>query len=135
MGREDIASVAPRPEVVHELARYGDEIMKGLVWSGNCRSSLFLSFSNLYVRGGSETNLGGKGRSWYKQNRPNGRVTATFAGSAMLFHDMVERIRPEDFEIRYRCRGNRWRFLGNGFTRREREGIGGEGDLAWYVER
>lgn len=36
MAREDIASVAPRQEVVDELVRYGDEIMKTLTWTGNC---------------------------------------------------------------------------------------------------
>ncbi|OAL31040.1 hypothetical protein AYO20_08461 [Fonsecaea nubica] len=106
MAREDIASVAPHQRVVDELVRYGDEIMKTLTWTGNCRS-------------------------WYKNNRIDGRVTATFAGSAMLFHDMVERIRPEDFDIRYRS-PNRFRFMGNGFTQYELEdGV----DLSWYVEK
>lgn len=38
MGREDIASVAPKQDVVDELVRYGDEIMKTLTWTGNCMS-------------------------------------------------------------------------------------------------
>jgi hypothetical protein len=70
------------------------------------------------------------GRSWYKNNRIDGRVTATFAGSALLFQKMIENPRPEDFEIRYRAR-NRFRFMGNGMVGYELE----EGsDLAWYVE-
>lgn len=55
MAAEDIASVMPRQEVVDEFVRYGDEIHKTLAWTGGCRS-------------------------WYKANRVNGRVTATFAG-------------------------------------------------------
>ena len=70
------------------------------------------------------------GRSWYKNNRIDGRVTATFAGSAMLFYEMVKQIRPEDFEIRYRSR-NRFRFMGNGFVPYE---LDDKADLAWYVE-
>ena len=51
----------------------------------------------------------------YKANRVNGRVTATFAGSAILYHQMVKQIRPEDFDIRYRS-ANRFRFMGNGMS-------------------
>jgi hypothetical protein len=71
------------------------------------------------------------GRSWYKRNDANGRVTATFAGSAMLFHEMVRSIRPEDFELRYRSTKNRFKFLGNGFMGFELED---GADLAWYVD-
>jgi cation diffusion facilitator CzcD-associated flavoprotein CzcO len=37
MAREDIASVAPKQDVTDELVRYGDEIMKTLTWTGNCK--------------------------------------------------------------------------------------------------
>ncbi|KAL9096973.1 MAG: hypothetical protein Q9165_000937 [Trypethelium subeluteriae] len=101
---EDIASIAPKQDVVDEFVRYGDQVHKTLTWTGGCRS-------------------------WYKSNRVDGRVTATFAGSAILYHQMVKQIRPEDFEIRYRSK-NRFRFMGNGFTRYELE----EGnDLSYYV--
>src|SRR6201999_1507605 len=88
MLREDIASVAPKQDVVDELGRYGDEIMKTLTWTGNC---IFLPPPFLFFLSplrGCRNELTGAGRSWYKQNRIDGRVTATFAGSAMLFHDM-----------------------------------------------
>ena len=104
MAREDIASVAPRQDVVDEFVRYGDQIHKTLTWTGGCRS-------------------------WYKGNRIDGRVTATFAGSAILYHQMVQELRPEDFEIQYRSR-NRFRFMGNGFTQFELEP---GADLAYYV--
>jgi hypothetical protein len=45
MAREDIASVAPKQDVVDELVRYGDEVMKTLTWTGNCKSSQQLSES------------------------------------------------------------------------------------------
>ena len=35
---EDIASVAPKQEVVDEFVRYGDQIHKTLTWTGGCRS-------------------------------------------------------------------------------------------------
>ena len=108
MTREDIASVVPKQDVVDEFVRYSDQIHKTLTWTGGCRS-------------------------WYKSNRVDGRVTATFAGSAILFQTLTEQLRPEDFEIRYRDGRNRWgAILGNGFTQYELE----EGnDLSYYVTK
>ncbi|KAL9620583.1 MAG: hypothetical protein Q9160_004944 [Pyrenula sp. 1 TL-2023] len=69
-------------------------------------------------------------RSWYKNHRVDGRVTATWPGSALLYKKMIDTIRPEDFEIEYRS-GNRFEFMGNGFTEYEtRDDV----DLAWYIE-
>ena len=124
MAREDIASVEPRQQVVDEFVRYGDEIMKTFTWTGNCGSHPTFELDEIQ-------RLMCSGRSWYKNNRIDGRVTATFAGSAMLYHDMIKHIRPEDFDIRYASR-NRFRFMGNGFTQYELED---DVDLAWYVEK
>ncbi|GME46877.1 hypothetical protein GTA08_BOTSDO11618 [Neofusicoccum parvum] len=104
MAAENIASVTPKQEVVDEFVRYGDQIHKTLTWTGGCRS-------------------------WYKKNRVNGRVTATWPGSAILYHQMVKQIRPEDFDIRYRSR-NRFQFMGNGFTEYE---LQDGADMAYYV--
>ncbi|EME89783.1 uncharacterized protein MYCFIDRAFT_78439 [Pseudocercospora fijiensis CIRAD86] len=105
VAHEDIASIAPKQEVVDEFCRYSDQIHKTLTWTGGCRS-------------------------WYKANRVNGRVTATFAGSAILYEKLVNaELRGEDFDIRYRS-ANRWRFLGNGFTQYELEP---GNDLAYYI--
>lgn len=51
------------------------------------------------------------------------------AGSAILYHQMVKQIRPEDFEIRYRS-ANRFKFMGNGFTAYE---LDKKNDLSYYV--
>ena len=40
-------------------------------------------------------------------------MTATWPGSALLYRQMIQELRPEDFEIEYRTR-NRFRFMGNG---------------------
>jgi len=101
---EDIKRVAPKQAAVDEFVRYGDEIHKTLTWSGGCSS-------------------------WYKNHRKDGRVTATWPGSALLYRQMIQDIRGEDWDIVYRSR-NRFRFMGNGFTELEmREGA----DLAFYV--
>jgi hypothetical protein len=44
---------------------------------------------------------------------------------------MIEKIRPEDFNIKYRSR-NRFRFMGNGRTTREYDP---DADLAWYLKK
>lgn len=106
IAEEDIKYIVPKKEIVEELVGYGDEIQKTLTWTGGCRS-------------------------WYKNNTLDGRVTATFAGSALLFRQLIDTLRPEDFDIGYRS-ANRFKFLGNGFVGYELE----KGrDLAWYVQK
>ncbi|KAH8429230.1 uncharacterized protein LDX57_006897 [Aspergillus melleus] len=63
-------------------------------------------------------------------NRVDGRVTALFGGSAVLFNRILQDIRAEDFEIEYNS-PNPFRFMGNGFTAWEMDE---ENDLSWYVE-
>lgn len=72
---EDIKSVDVKQEVLEEFNTYSDEIMQTLAWSGGCHS-------------------------WYKNHRKDGKVTAVWAGSVISYHDMIEHIRPEDFEIK-----------------------------------
>ena len=103
---ENIKSVVPKQSATDEFVRYGDEIHKTLTWTGGCRS-------------------------WYKNHRKDGRVTATWPGSALLYQKMIEQIRPEDFDIEYASR-NRFRFMGNGFTELEMKE---DADLAFYVEK
>lgn len=90
---EDIKYVVPKQEAVDDLNAYADEIMQTLVWSGGCQS-------------------------WYKNHRVDGKVTAVWAGSVIGYKEMIDQIRAEDFDIKYRSR-NRFRFMGNGRTRRE----------------
>ena len=64
-------------EVVDDFNTYAVEIMETLVWTGGCRS-------------------------WCKNHRVNDKVTAVWAGSVLLYKEMIDHIRPEDFKIRYR---------------------------------
>jgi hypothetical protein len=107
MAEEDIKSFVPKTEVVKQLVKYSDEIHKTLVWTAPCKS-------------------------WYKQGTVNGRVTALFAGSGMLYKRIMSGdLRTEDFDVEYRS-PNRFKFMGNGFTEFE---LNPENDLAWYIEK
>ena len=103
---EDIKYVVPKQAAVDEFNAYADEIMQTLVWSGGCRS-------------------------WYKNHRVDGKVTAVWAGSVIGYREMIDQIRPEDFEIVYRTR-NRLRFMGNGRTTMEYDP---KADLAFYLDK
>ncbi|KAK5943971.1 hypothetical protein PMZ80_003252 [Knufia obscura] len=106
MAEEDIRYIVPKTTVVKHLMAYGDKLHKGMVWTGGCKS-------------------------WYKQGTVDGKVTALFAGSGMLYKRLISDLRPEDFEVVYRS-PNTWRFLGNGFTAFEFDEAS---DLAWYIEK
>lgn len=106
MATENIKSVVPKAKVVDEFIAYSDQIHQTFVWTDSCKS-------------------------WFKRNTPDGRVTAAWAGSALVWKQLMSELRCEDFEIEYR-NPNRWVFLGNGFTSFE---LDPKNDLAWYVEK
>ncbi|KAG4414007.1 hypothetical protein IFR04_012874 [Cadophora malorum] len=103
---EDIKSVVPKEEAVEAFNQYGDEVLKTLVWTSDCKS-------------------------WYKRGTVDGRVTALFGGTNILYKRLIEQIRGEDFNIEYRSR-NRYNFFGTGFTPYE---LDDSNDMAWYVEK
>ncbi|KAF2846858.1 FAD/NAD(P)-binding domain-containing protein [Plenodomus tracheiphilus IPT5] len=99
--REGIKSLAPKQEAVDDFQQYKDAIMENLVWSGNCVS-------------------------WYKRN---GKVWGPWPGSSLHYLETLSTPRWEDYEISYQRR-NRFTYLGNGRTTREKIGK----DLAYYVQ-
>ncbi|KAI1213995.1 FAD/NAD(P)-binding domain-containing protein [Annulohypoxylon truncatum] len=109
---EQIRSVAPTSAAVSEYAAHVAALMPRVAWSGPCKS-------------------------WFKKNGNDGAedapVTALHPGSRVHFFHMLERFRGEDWEYVYDGpAGNRFWYLGNGFSTRE---LGGEeGDQTWYLE-
>lgn len=93
-----------RSDATHDYNVYTQKFMKGTAWSSGCRS-------------------------WYKNGKIDGRVTAMYAGSVIHYKEMLESFRTEDFILHYRS-SNRFRFMGNGKTIREKNG----GDLAYYIQ-
>ncbi|KAH8810645.1 hypothetical protein F5884DRAFT_779950 [Xylogone sp. PMI_703] len=105
MAKEDIRTFDVKEEVQDDWNVWGEELLNRTVWSSECRS-------------------------WYKNGKVDGRITALYPGSIVHFHDMIKDIRGEDFNITYHSR-NRWKFLGDGFTQREVD----KGDLSFYVRQ
>jgi hypothetical protein len=68
-------------------------------------------------------------RSWYKNGKIHGKVTATYPGSVIHYKEMLENIRGEDFDIAYWGR-NRFACMGNGLARMEMEK---GADLSFYI--
>lgn len=68
-------------------------------------------------------------RSWFNQGNPDAKLTAQYPGSLMHWRAMLEEPRYEDYDVTYRSR-NRFKFMGNGFIRKEAEG----GDLSYYLD-
>ncbi|UKZ67875.1 uncharacterized protein TrAtP1_009035 [Trichoderma atroviride] len=93
---EDIKSICVLPDVIDDLDVWSQEMLSHTVWAAPCRS-------------------------WYKNGRTDGRITAPHAGSVIHYRELLEDIWGEDFKIEYRST-NRFRFLGNGFTKRDING-------------
>lgn len=103
MQQDDVKSMVPREDVTTQLNLYMDAWhRKHSVWAEDCRS-------------------------WYKDNKPNGRVWI-WPGS--LFHHLkfMKRPRFEHYELTYRDPSNIFAFLGNGLTITE-EKFAGTGNL------
>jgi hypothetical protein len=105
MAHEQIHSVDPKQEAIDDFNVYTQEFLKRTVYTSHCRS-------------------------WYKNNKVDGPVTAMWAGSPMHFKEMMSVQRGEDFDIKY-CSPNRFRFFGNGTTERDAKDM----DLSYYLRK
>jgi len=89
---ENIRSFAPNREAVEDFVMHKDQFMKGTVWEHDCRS-------------------------WYKAKSVSGKVSALWPGSTLHCLEAIADPRYEDWEITYQ--GNRFAWLGNGFSQTE----------------
>lgn len=96
MAEEDIHSLCVKDDVVEQFNIYIQQVLRRTAWNAECES-------------------------WYKKARRDEYrtgISAIYPGSMMHFKSMLEKIRPEDFEIRYRS-ANRFKFYGCGLTAAE----------------
>ncbi|KAJ8114275.1 hypothetical protein ONZ43_g4940 [Nemania bipapillata] len=104
---QGIRSIEVRQDAMDDYNTHSQAYLRGSVWSGSCSS-------------------------WYKRGTEDGRIVATYAGSAHHFAEMMRSPRWEDYKYEYESeddcnegmtsRPNRFSFLGNGLTRREKLG-------------
>ncbi|OQV03592.1 hypothetical protein CLAIMM_08614 [Cladophialophora immunda] len=99
----NIHSFAPTKEAVDDFISFKDEFMKQTVWNDPCRS-------------------------WYKSNQADAPVTALWPGSTLHYIEAMSEVRWEDFRVRYN--GNRFAWLGNGYSQCE---VDGTADWAYYI--
>ncbi|ROV88967.1 hypothetical protein VMCG_10149 [Cytospora schulzeri] len=107
MNRENIKTVAVKKEAVEDFNEYSQEMLKGTVWSDNCRTR-------------------------YKNGRDGGRITGVYAGSMVHFKNGLEHAlhQGEHFNITWRSK-NRFKCLGNGKAASDGDGYG---DVAPYMD-
>lgn len=103
--RENIRAFDPKKECIREMYNHTHELMKRLTWSAACSS-------------------------WFKNGKTHGPVTAIWPGSRLHYFEIMREVRYEDYNITYRT-GNRYQFLGNGYTHNE---IDPEGNAVWYFD-
>jgi hypothetical protein len=100
---ENIQCFSPKIEAVEDFIAHKDQFMKGTIWEQDCRS-------------------------WYKKNSSSGKVTALWPGSTMHYLHTLAEPRYEDWNFTYT--GNRFAFLGNGFSQTECDKTA---DWAYYI--
>ena len=100
---ENIASFHPKAEAVEDFCAHTDRFMKRTVWDQDSRS-------------------------WFRKGSASGRNSALWPGSTLHFLEAMSEIRADDWHIRYH--GNRFAWLGNGFSLTE---VLPGGDLSYYL--
>lgn len=98
---ENIVAVVPSARAIRDYNRTAQGFLDKTVWAADCRS-------------------------WYKNGKIDGKITATYAGSMMHFKAVLESgVRGEDFEWVYggetgadegNGQGNSFQWWGNGFA-------------------
>ncbi|KIW94128.1 uncharacterized protein Z519_05444 [Cladophialophora bantiana CBS 173.52] len=104
--RTSIKSLGPSSAAVKELYVHTHEPLKRTAWSSACRS-------------------------WFKNGKLHGPVTAIWPGSRLHYFEMLSELRYEDFDILYLGNGNRFAHLGNGYTEAE---LDENSNAMWYFD-
>ena len=100
---EGITAISPSAVATKAYNEHIDVFMPRTAWAGTCRS-------------------------WFKNGKETGPVTALHPGSRIHWFHMLEGFRGEDFEYEW-VGGKRYGYLGNGFSTKEL----GDGDKTWYL--
>jgi hypothetical protein len=103
MRREHIRRLSPKDSAVKDFCEHARVYLQRTAWADPCSS-------------------------WFKQGRKDGNVVM-WPASRLAFFDLMAEPKYEDYEIEY-WSGNRWGYLGNGFTTGEFDGS----DISYYLD-
>lgn len=100
---ENLHSFSPKGDAINDFLEHTDRFMKKTIWEQECRS-------------------------WYKNGSASARVSALWPGSTLHYMETMMQPRYDDWNFKYS--GNRFDFLGNGYSQTE---LDTTCDLGFYV--
>ncbi|KAJ7632121.1 FAD/NAD-P-binding domain-containing protein [Roridomyces roridus] len=95
MQRENIQSIKVKDKAADDFNEHRELYLQRTAWVGNCSS-------------------------WFKSELDGSPML--FPGNRVLFMELLANIRWEDWDYEYGYAGNRFGYMGNGFTEREKDG-------------
>lgn len=102
MRKEHIRRLSPKESSTRDFMEHASLYLKRTAWSDPCSS-------------------------WFKQGKKDGNIVM-WPASRLAFFDLLKEPKFEDYEIEY-WSGNRWGYMGNGFTKEEFDGS----DISQYL--
>lgn len=121
---ENIHSFAPKREAVADFMAHSKQVLAKTVWAEGC--------SSWYKKNGVGARQKERAEFCETEDEEMGLSEAEslmlWPGSGLHFLEAMAEVRADDWEIVYR--GNRFEWLGNGFSRTEMDP---ESDVAWYM--
>ncbi|KAI1918440.1 hypothetical protein LOZ65_004896 [Ophidiomyces ophidiicola] len=102
MRKEHIRRLSPKENAMKDFMEHASLYLQRTAWADPCSS-------------------------WFKQGKKDGNIVM-WPGSRLSFFDLLREPKYEDYEIEY-WSGNRWGYLGNGFSTIEFDGS----DISYYL--
>ncbi|WEW56238.1 hypothetical protein PRK78_001677 [Emydomyces testavorans] len=102
MRKEHIRRLSPKESAMRDFVEHASLYLQRTAWADPCSS-------------------------WFKQGKKDGNIVM-WPGSRLAFFDLIKEPKFEDYEIEY-WSGNRWGYLGNGFSKVEFDGS----DISHYL--
>nr|KMM67448.1 monooxygenase [Coccidioides posadasii RMSCC 3488] len=102
MRKEHIRRLSPKESAMRDFVEHASVYLQRTAWADPCSS-------------------------WFKQGKIDGNIVM-WPGSRLAFFDLIKEPKYEDYEIEY-WSGNRWGYLGNGFSTVEFDGS----DISSYL--
>ena len=122
---ENWHSFAPKREAVEDLMEHAERVLKETVWAEGC-NSWYKPEGGVGKKQRVESELEVENEAARRMEAA--RSLNLWPGSGVHFIESLVELRADDWEIRYK--GNRFDWLGNGFSRTEMDP---ESDVAWYI--